>query len=82
MIWQIMQLQFMIEKPWPNILTLSTILYDFSVSRNLFSMAEMPQFGAAGTEGLKRFSDHYSHLLTYRCPAEFSRLVSCNVYTM
>ena len=32
---------------------LSTTFYDFSVSRNLFSKAEMRQFGKAGTEGLR-----------------------------
>ena len=35
-----------------DILAQSTTLYDLSVSCNLFSKAEMRQFGAAGTEGL------------------------------
>ena len=40
----------MIEKPTHEVLTLSTTSYDVSVSRNLFSMAEMPQFGASGNQ--------------------------------
>ena len=48
---QIFQLQFMIEKPRPDLLTLSKTLYDLSVSRNLFSKAEMRQFGASGSDG-------------------------------
>ena len=46
------KLQFMIEKPTPDVLTLPTTFYDLSVSRNLFAKAEMPQFGTSGTEGL------------------------------
>ena len=42
----------MIEKPQPDLLTLSTTFYDLSFSRNLFSKSEMRQFGASGTEGL------------------------------
>ena len=38
----------------PEILTLSSTFYDLSDSRNLFSKAEMRQFGATGTEGLKK----------------------------
>ena len=52
-VWQMFQLQFMIEKPKPDVLTLSTAFYDLSVSRNLFAKVEMPQFSASGTEGLK-----------------------------
>ena len=43
----------MIEKPRPDILTLSTTFYDLSVTRNLFSKCEMRQFGASGTEELR-----------------------------
>ena len=50
---QIFQLQCMIEKPRPVLLTQPTEFYDLSVSRNLFSKAEMRQFGASGTEGLR-----------------------------
>ena len=46
------QLHLMIEKWTPDLLTLSTIFYAASVSRNLFSKAEMSQFGASGTERL------------------------------
>ena len=42
----------MIEKPTPDVLTLSTTFYDVSVSRNLFAKAEMRLFGASGTDGL------------------------------
>ena len=43
----------MIEKPRPDLLTLSTTFYNLSVSRNLFSKAEMRLgLGASGTEGL------------------------------
>ena len=42
----------MIEKPQPDLLTLSTTFYELSVSRNLFSKAEIRQFGESGTEGL------------------------------
>ena len=49
---QMFQLQFMIEKPRPDLLTLSTTFYDVSVLCNLFSKAEMRQFGASGTDGL------------------------------
>ena len=51
----------MIEKPRPDFLTLSTTFYDLSVSRNLFSKAEMRQFGTSGTEGLNSF-------LLMKCP--------------
>ena len=49
---QIFPLQCMIQKPRPDLLTLSTTFYDLSVSCNLFSKAEMRQFGALGTQGL------------------------------
>ena len=42
----------MIEKRWPDVLTLSKTFYDLSVSRNLPSMAEMRRFGASGGDGL------------------------------
>ena len=54
---QMFQFQCLIEKPRPDFLT----FYDLSVSRNLFSKAEMRQFGTSGTEGLNSF------LLIY-CP--------------
>ena len=44
----------MIEKPTPDVLTLSTTFYDASVSRNLFAKAELRQFCASGTDGLKK----------------------------
>ena len=44
-----MFLQFMIEKPWLDRLTLSTTFYDFSVSHNLSAEAEMRKFDASGT---------------------------------
>ena len=40
----------MIEKRRPDVLTLSTTFYDFSVSRNLFLMVETRQFGASGNQ--------------------------------
>ena len=43
---------FLIEKLMPEILTLSTALYDALVSYNRFSRAEVRQFGASGTKGL------------------------------
>ena len=43
----------MIEKPWPDLLTLSSTLYDLSVSHNLFLKAEMRQLGALGNEELR-----------------------------
>ena len=43
----------MIEQWTPDLLTLSTTFYDLSVSCDLFSNAEMRQFGASGTEVLK-----------------------------
>ena len=43
----------MIEKWTPDLLTLSTISYDFSVLCNLFSNAEMRQLSASGTNGWK-----------------------------
>ena len=49
-VWQMSQLQFMIEKRRPDILTVCTKFYDFSVSRDLFSNAEMHQFGANGNQ--------------------------------
>ena len=49
---QIFPLQCMIQKPRPDLLTLSTTFYDLSVSCNIFSKAEMRQFGASGTQGL------------------------------
>ena len=47
------QLSFMIEKRWPDVLTIFTTFYDLSVSRNLFSKAEVRQVRAAGTEELR-----------------------------
>ena len=38
-------------------MTLFTIFYDLSVSRNFFSMAEMRQFGGARTDGLSHESN-------------------------
>ena len=49
---QMFQLQFIIEKLRPDLLTLFTTFYDLSVSRDLFSKAEIRQFGESGTEGL------------------------------
>ena len=49
---QIFQFQRMIEKPRPELLTQFTTFFYLSVSRKLFSKAEMRQFGASGTEGL------------------------------
>ena len=68
---QIFQLQFMIEKPRPDLLTLSTTFYDFSVSRNLFSKAKISQFGASGTERLR-----FNALKQFHFSASFSRLLS------
>ena len=42
----------MIKKRRRDVSTLLTTFYDRAVSRNLFSKAEMRQFGAAGTERL------------------------------
>ena len=47
---RIFQLQFMIVKRRSDVLTVFVLFYDIWVSRNLFSKAEMRQFGAAGTE--------------------------------
>ena len=47
-------LQVMIENPQLDLLRLSTTLYDVSVSSNRFSNPEMSQFGASGTEGLRK----------------------------
>ena len=55
---QMFQLQGMIGKPRPDLLTLSTTFYDLSVSRNLFSKAEIRQFGESVTEGLNPYSLH------------------------
>ena len=44
------QLQFMIEKWTPELLTLSTTFCD--VSRNLFPKAEMRHFGKSGIDGV------------------------------
>ena len=49
---QMFQLHCMIEKLWPDFLTLSTTFYHLLVSRNLFSKAEIRQFGTSGTEGI------------------------------
>ena len=50
----IFELEFMLDKPWPDLLTLSETFYDLSVSCNLFSKSEMLQFGASGTEVLNK----------------------------
>ena len=47
---QMFQLQFMIEKWMPDLLTPSTTFYDVSVLWNLFSKAGMRQFGASGSQ--------------------------------
>ena len=39
-----------IEDLWDDVLTLVKTLYDFSVSRNIFSNTEMRQLAAAETE--------------------------------
>ena len=46
-----------VQKPRPDLLTLSTTFYDLSVSQNLYSKAEIRQFRESGTEGLKRKYD-------------------------
>ena len=46
------QLKFIIEKPRPDHLTLSTTFYDLSGSRNLYAKTEMRQVGESGTDGL------------------------------
>ena len=40
------------RKTTPDVLTLSASFYDLPVSRNLFSKAELRQFGSSGTVGL------------------------------
>ena len=47
----------MMEKPQPDLSTLSTTFFDLSFSRNLFSKTEMRQFDAVGAEGLNK---HFS----------------------
>ena len=47
----------MIEKRRPDVLTLFKTFYDLSVSRNIFSKAEMRLFGVSGSE----------ELITYYC---------------
>ena len=42
------QLQIIIEKRTADLLTPSTTFYDVSVACNLFTKAEMRQFGASG----------------------------------
>ena len=49
---QMFLLQFMIENRQPDVSKVSTKFYECSVSRNLFSRAEMRQFGAARVDGL------------------------------
>ena len=46
---QQMSLQFMIEKPQPDLLTQLTTFYDLSVSCNLFWKDEMRRLGASGS---------------------------------
>ena len=41
------------EKTTPDLLTPSTTFYDVSVSCNIFSKAEMRQFGASGNHRIK-----------------------------
>ena len=57
---QMFSLQYMIETSRPDLLTLSTTFYDLSLSHNLFSKAEVRQFGASGTEGLKSVSNNWN----------------------
>ena len=49
-IWLMFQLQCMIEKPRPKLLTLSTTFYALSVSFNLFSKPEIRQIGESGRQ--------------------------------
>ena len=49
-IWQMSHLQFIIEKTLPDLLTLSRTFNDLSVACNLFSNAEMRQFGGSGDQ--------------------------------
>ena len=56
-LWQIFQLQFMINKRWPDVLALSTTFNDLSVSRNLFSKVKWRQFGASGNERIWDFRE-------------------------
>ena len=76
-LWQIFQLKCMIEKSRPVLLTFSTAFYDLSVLRNLFSKAEIRQFGVSGFEGLSPFSlksRSYSHNLSTRVTENQSRI--------
>ena len=47
------QVQLIIEKPRPDVLTPFTTFYDVSVSSNCFSRAKLRQFGASGTARLR-----------------------------
>ena len=49
------QLQVIIEKLTPDLLTLPTTFHDVSVSSNPFLKTEMHQLGASGTDGLNVF---------------------------
>ena len=52
------KLQFMIQKPQSDLLTLSMTFYNLSVSRNPFSRAKVRQFGQSGIEGLRYSSSN------------------------
>ena len=55
----------MIEKPRPDILTLPTIFYDLSVSRNIFSKGEMGKFDESGEPGVRLEILHSRPLISY-----------------
>ena len=50
---QMFQLQFMIGKPRPDLLTLSTTFYDISVLCNRLSKARKTQIWLSGNAGVK-----------------------------
>ena len=60
MFWLKFQLQFIIEKPLPDLLTLSTTFYDVPVLCNRFLKARKAQIWADGNAGVNAMPDNFS----------------------
>ena len=58
-VWKRFQLQFMIGKLKPDLLTLSTTFYDFTVSLNLLAKGEMRQFANFFSKDKSNKNDQY-----------------------
>ena len=71
--WKMFRLPIMIAKRTPDLLTTLQTIYDFLVSCNLFSKAEMRQYDASGNRWVNRIWD---------CRESMGKGIICAYYEM